>query len=193
MARSLTSNEVALAKNLFGISVDYSAVKIHFQKAVFFQPSNSGMTPNGNIYVDGKVVADYGISNSVDEKAFFLHEMTHVWQKQNRVLNPILSAIGNSLLHFGDYGKAYFYRLDSKWDLLDYRMEQQAQILEDYSRVVFFNVNPRRSGPNQFFLQNSGLTHSARLKLYKDVLKNFLLNPSYVKTYQKSYSKPNLK
>ncbi len=29
----------------------------------------------------------------------FIHEMVHVWQKHNGVLNPIMSAIGNSIRH----------------------------------------------------------------------------------------------
>ena len=193
MGRSLTVSEIALAKQLFKNSIDYNKVKIHHEKAAFFQPSNSGMTPNGQIYIDGNVIADYGMSPSNDEKAFFLHEITHVWQKQNAILNPIISAIGNSLLHFGDYNKAYFYTLDPKWDLLEYRMEQQAQIIEDYARIVLFGVNPRRSSPSKFFLENAGLTHQSRLKLYQDVLHNFLNNPSYPKAQSKTYNRQSLK
>ncbi len=177
--RSLTSGEITLAKKVFVNSIDYSKVKIHHEKAVFFQPSRSGMTPNGEIYIDGTAVRDYSVA-TIDHKSFFIHEMTHVWQKQNGVLNPILSALGNSIRHFFNYNSAYFYMLDSTRDLLDYRMEQQAQIIEDYVRIDLFGTNPIvRSGTT--YLENTGLNPAIRKTLYKDVLKKFLINPAYSK------------
>jgi len=86
--RKLTQNEVALAQKIFGASIDYNKVALHRHAYVFFQPSSSGMTPNGEIYVDGTVSADYGLSVA-RLQAFFIHEMEHVWQKENGVLNPI--------------------------------------------------------------------------------------------------------
>ncbi len=69
-------------------------MKIYHEKYAFFQPDYSGMTPNGNIYIHGEVIDDYGKATiSPDSKAFFIHEMVHVWQKHNGVLNPIVSAI----------------------------------------------------------------------------------------------------
>ena len=177
--RSLTSGEITLAKKVFVNSIDYSKVKIHHEKAVFFQPSRSGMTPNGEIYIDGTTVRDYSVA-TIDHKSFFIHEMTHVWQKQNGILNPILSALGNSIRHFFNYNSAYFYMLDSSNDLLDYRMEQQAQIVEDYVRIDLFGANPIvRSGTT--YLENTGLNPAVRKTLYKDVLKKFLINPAYSK------------
>lgn len=174
--RSLTSGEITLAKKVFVNSIDYSKVKIHHEKAAFFQPSRSGMTPNGEIYIDGTTVRDYSVA-TIDHKSFFIHEMTHVWQKQNGVLNPILSALGNSIRHFFNYNNAYFYLLDSSEDLLDYRMEQQAQIIEDYVRIDLFGTNPIVRGGTAY-IENTGLTPTDRKALYKDVLKNFLINPA---------------
>ena len=64
------------------------------------------MTPNGEIYISGEAVPDYALAN-VFAKALFLHEMVHVWQKQSGVLNPIWSAVGNSLRHGFMYSRAY--------------------------------------------------------------------------------------
>jgi len=48
--RLLTQGEIKLAEKVFKSSIDYSKVKIHNKKYIFFQPDNSGMTPNGEIY-----------------------------------------------------------------------------------------------------------------------------------------------
>ncbi len=172
--RKLTINEIKFAKEIFGNAVKYDQVSIFNEKYAFFQPDNSGMTPNGNIYVDGVVSPDYGApSTRAVEKAFFIHEMVHVWQKQNDILNPIVSAIANSLRHGFFYDEAYKYTLDDKKDLLDYRMEQQAQIIEDYTRVAKLNLLPKPK-----FLQNK-IEGKPLLKLFTSVLSKFLINPSY--------------
>ena len=85
-SRNLTTGEIALAKKIFKGSIAYERVRIHDEAYVFFQPNNSGMTPNGEIYVTGGCPADYSTAES-HFRAFFIHEMTHVWQFQLDVLN----------------------------------------------------------------------------------------------------------
>ncbi len=174
--RKLTLNEINFASKVFGGSILYINVKIFHEKYVFFQPNNSGMTPNGNIYIDGKIIKDYGKS-IVDpgSKAFFIHEMVHVWQKHNGVLNPKISAIANSIRHGFNYNKAYEYTLDAEKDLLDYRMEQQAQIIEDYIRVLYLDIERSKK-----YLQNKE-SEAEIDKLYQSVLSKFLSKPSYPK------------
>ena len=87
-------NEVFLAQLVFARSIDYGNVKVHDHKYMPFQPGYSGMTPNGEIYMEGLGSPDYALE-PVGLKAIFIHEMVHVWQKQNGVLNPLWSAIGN--------------------------------------------------------------------------------------------------
>ncbi len=99
--------------------------------------------------------------------------MVHVWQKHNGVLNPIISAIANSIRHGFNYNKAYEYTLDAKKDLLDYRIEQQAQIIEDYTRVLYLNIVRRGE-----YLQNKESEVEIN-KLYQSVLSKFLSQPSY--------------
>jgi len=174
--RKLTLNEINFASKIFGGSILYIDVKIYHEKYVFFQPDNSGMTPNGNIYIDGKIIKDYGNAIvDLGSKAFFIHEMVHVWQKHNGVLNPKISAIANSIRHGFNYNEAYKYTLDAKKDLLDYRIEQQAQIIEDYVRVLYLGIHRREE-----YLQNE--ENEAEIdKLYQSVLSKFLSEPSYPK------------
>jgi len=73
------------------------------------------------------------------------------------------------------YSKAYRYTLDENLDLLDYRMEQQAQIIEDYCKIAFQNFIPRFG-----YCQNTDPDAQLR-KLYENVLANFLKDPGYAK------------
>ena len=177
MSRDLTQGEKDLAKEIFKNSIQYSKVKIHDDKYIFFQPDNSGMTPNGEIYVDGIYSADYS-GESPQLQAFFIHEMTHVWQHQNGVLtagvigSAILEIIGNA----GDYDSAYPYVLDASKDLTDYGLEQQASIIEDYFRLIKHGLQPRRARtPYQRFCA----PHPPMRQLFEAVLRKFLQNPSY--------------
>jgi len=175
--RKLTQNEIILAKKIFKESIKYIDVSIHHEKFAFFQPDNSGMTPNGDIYIDGSIkIMDYGhaIVSALD-KAFFIHEMAHVWQKQNGVLNPIISAVANSIRHGFFYENSYKYFLEKNKDFLEYRMEQQAQIIEDYTRITMLNKLP-----NIKFLENKGRKIEV-ITLFEKVLSKFLLDPSYPK------------
>ena len=173
--RDLTYNEARLASEIFQFSVEYSRVKIHAHKHRFFQPRNSGMTPDGQIYTHGIAVSqDYAL-DSPDLQSFFVHEMVHVWQKQNGVLNPVWSAIGNSLRHGFMYSRAYNYNLASGADLLDYRIEQQAQIVEDFFRIKVLKIGPKGS-----HLQNEE-TGDELDKLFVSVLGKFLKNPEYAR------------
>jgi len=171
--RALTAGEIALAQRLYKNSINYSTVKIHDEKYLFIQPDNSGMTPNGEIYVAGAKTyfADYSIEG-VYERGFFIHEMAHVWQYQLNILSPIGAAINERILNVFDYDKAYDYELVASKDLLTYRIEQQAQIIEDFYRRWMEGAPPSKH------LKNSG-GPGVYMPLYPQVLAHFLSNPAY--------------
>ena len=172
-ARGLTAGEIALAQALFKDVIDYARVTIHDNKFVFFQASNSGMTPNGAIYAvgDRTYSRDYSLE-SVSMRAFFIHEMAHVWQYQLKVLRPIPAAIGEYCRSLGRYARAYRYELTAGKDLLQYRLEQQAQIVQDY---YLLQMGAARDPQKR----RSELDASAAMSLYQDVLANFLNDPGY--------------
>jgi hypothetical protein len=95
-----------------------------------FQPENVYMTPRGHVYAPGELWAD-DFSVTSGRRAVFVHEMTHVWQHANG-----MDLVGQGVLEFtkhrGDYEKA-IYQLEPDRDLVDYGMEQQASIVEDYT------------------------------------------------------------
>ena len=173
-SRALTLAEIALAKKVFGASIDYTTVKVYDRKYMPLQPNHSGMTPNGKIYVAGVYRSDY-CSALPDLQGFFIHEMVHVYQYQLKILKPILAAIGESFKHGFNYNKAYQYTLDAKKGLLDYDIEQQAQIIEDYFRIYHLHLPPIPG-----FLQNT-LIDSKTQRLFHKVLAKFLANPNYAR------------
>ncbi|HEX4737481.1 MAG TPA: vgr related protein [Allosphingosinicella sp.] len=83
-ARPLTAGEVALGRSVFGDAIDYSQVKIVRGRWWPLQPRNVVMAPDGNVYVppDGSLCSKDFAAETLPLQAFFLHEMTHVWQAQ---------------------------------------------------------------------------------------------------------------
>lgn len=175
-ARELTAGEISLAKRVFKDSIDYSKVKIHNEKYIFVQPEHSGMTPNGEIYISGSVIysKDYSVEN-YRLRSFFIHEMAHVWQYQLNILRPVSAAIAESIRHGFDYAKAYDYELMAGKDLLKYRIEQQAQIIQDY-----YLWQVEATAPRTAHMKNSG-GPAEYMPLYFQVLANFLADPSYAR------------
>jgi hypothetical protein len=84
LARPLTSGEIALARSVFGDAIDYSRVHLHKGKWWPFHPRNAAMAPMGDIwfYPEGDVWSDDFSKEPLGRQAFFIHEMTHVWQSQ---------------------------------------------------------------------------------------------------------------
>jgi len=166
ISRALTAGETTLARQVFGDSINYAAVKIHDRAYVPFQPKNSGMTPRGEIYMRDCYSADYS-KDDLYQRGFFLHEMAHVWQFQNKILHPIAAAAELNLKHKFNYGAAYDFQLEKGKDLTRYGMEQQASIIQQY-----------------FVWKHEG----ADVSLHEDVLKNFLKDPAYAR--QKKFPSP---
>lgn len=172
--RDLTAGEVLLARELFKSSIDYARVKIHQGKYWRFQYDNTGMTPNGEIYIHGSPYsADYGVEGP-EKKAFLIHEMTHVWQWQRNILHVRTSAILEAIKHRQDYvPDAYKYKLEESKDLIDFNIEQQAAIVEDYYRVVRRGLSFR---DNRIQNQES---LADKKSLLKRTMGNFINDPTY--------------
>ena len=81
--RQLTRGEIALARSVFGDSIDYDRVRIVRGRWWPFQPRNVAMAPNGNIYFpDGPLRSEDYSAEGLHLQGLFIHEMTHVWQAQ---------------------------------------------------------------------------------------------------------------
>ena len=84
--RSLTDGEIALARGMFGETIDYGRVRIARRKWAFFQPRETVMAPDGHIWIPPASSAwceDFSAA-SQSMQGLFIHELTHVWQTQTR-------------------------------------------------------------------------------------------------------------
>lgn len=83
-SRSLTLDEVVLARGMFGAAIDYERVRVHARKWWPFQPRGVTMAPDGNLWFhpDGGLFCADFCESPLHIQGHFIHEMTHVWQAQ---------------------------------------------------------------------------------------------------------------
>ncbi len=123
LVRPLTPGEIALARSVFGASIDYGRVRIIRGRWWPFQPKRIVMAPTGNIHfhpVDPRWSDDYA-SEAMSLQGLFIHEMTHVWQSQKhgKYYLPLMRH------PFCRYG----YQLQQGRRFDRYGLEQQAEIV----------------------------------------------------------------
>ena len=121
--RPLTSGERILAASMFGSAIDYDAVTVRREKWFPFQPRNTVMAPCGHIHFHpgSNLWRDDFAEAHVGLQGLFLHEMTHVWQAQQR---------GRYYLPLMRHPFCrYHYAIRPGWPLKRYGLEQQAEIV----------------------------------------------------------------
>ena len=123
--RLLTVGEIAMAKTLYGYSINYSRVWIHRESYLPFnlQPINVAMTPNGEMWYREDTYSPEFSKDLLNKKHIFMHEMMHVWQTQKGMFVRTRGLFSR----FADYS----YSLD-KSDIFHYGLEQQASLVSDY-------------------------------------------------------------
>jgi len=124
-ARHLTSGEVELVRSVFADAIDPSRVQLVRGKWWPFQPKRSAMAPMGNIYFhpDGGGWSEDFSKEPLRRQAFFIHEMTHVWQAQKGG-TFYLPLMRHPFCH-------YRYELRPGRPFERYGLEQQAEIVKD--------------------------------------------------------------
>jgi hypothetical protein len=122
--RFLTAAERRLAESVFGLAIDYDAVRIKQSKWAFFQPKGVVMAPRGAIHFHpkGKLYCDDFCDGDWNDQGLFIHEMTHVWQHQAGI---------NLLLRRHPFCR-YDYVLKPGKFFETYGIEQQAEIVRHY-------------------------------------------------------------
>ncbi|QIK95646.1 vgr related protein [Sphingomonas sp. HDW15A] len=133
-SRALTDGEIALARSMFGDSIDYGRVRMVRRKWWPFQPRGIVMAPTGNIHFhpgDPRWSDDFS-KEPLSSQGLFIHEMTHVWQTQKR---------GRFYLPLMRHPFCrYAYQLREGWSFDRYGLEQQAEIV----RHAFLSRNGAR-------------------------------------------------
>lgn len=165
--RGLTAGEIKLAQSIFADSIDYSAVRV-YDRGYGYLNVIGNMSYAGHIYLPDGYNDDFSLA-PLDKQRLFIHEAVHVWQHQNNILNLAIAAVREGVRHRLKYAKAYVFYLEPGKDLLEYRFEQQAAIIEEY----FLR---QHRGPTMGRCLNKENNTQA---LLGSVLKNFLQHPSY--------------
>ncbi len=119
--RPLTLGEAALARSVFGDTIDYARVALSRTKWAFFQPRDVVMAPRGCIHFHpkGDLWRDDFAAAVLGDQGLFIHEMCHVWQHQRGVYLPLARH------PFCRYG----YVLKPGQPFRRYGIEQQAEIV----------------------------------------------------------------
>ncbi|PDO87141.1 MULTISPECIES: type VI secretion protein [Enterobacteriaceae] len=165
--RLLTLGELCLAKSVFGNSIPYHTVWIHHDSylPLGLQKREFAMSPNGELYFRDWFRDDFS-REKIDLQHLFIHEMTHVWQRERGMQVRLRGLFSWN----ADYG----YRLDGR-RLAQYPLEQQAQIvadnfvLETYGLGNWIELKTSKTVTSRNIVQ-----HEADLKaLYKVALRNF--------------------
>lgn len=130
MIRGLTAGEVALAREVFGDSLDPRAIRLFPAP----RPLDRAFVPGRWFGRDWIVWPKAALADDLSAaplrlQALLVHELTHVWQAQ-RGVNLLLAKI-----RAGDSQASYAYPLvaDCRWDELN--IEQQAMVVEHRFRL----------------------------------------------------------
>ncbi|SFR79263.1 hypothetical protein [Sphingomonas jatrophae] len=138
IARRLTTGELRYAVEIFGSSIDYTKVLVHNTEAYFFQPSDTAITPNGEIYFPQESYKP-DFSLKLTDAAWLIHELAHVWQHQRGMWVRTRGML-NRTYDYGDLATA-------TRSFLSYGIEQQASIVGDYFRLRHGLGPTRGQGP----------------------------------------------
>lgn len=119
--RPLTAAECRLARSVFHDAIELDLVRIHNRKWWPLQPRRVTMAPDGNIWFHpkGGLYRDCFAGTDSATQGLFIHEMVHVWQRQQGIFLPIAR----------HPFCRYDYALKPGWPLRRYGIEQQAEIV----------------------------------------------------------------
>lgn len=127
--RVLTTEELAVAKSVFGDRIDYGNLRIFRSKYFWTQGADHAVTPNGNVYWPSDSCGNMILCG---QGKLFIHEMTHVMQYQQGI-----SVFGQGLLLQGArFGSLLFYDpynfiYDPNRAFSSYNIEQQGKMVEE--------------------------------------------------------------
>lgn len=112
-----------MVRSIFGEAINLAAVRIRRRKWFPFQPATTTMAPMGHLHFHPRSVSycDDFSDAELTLQGHFIHEMTHVWQAQQRG-KWYLVMMRHPFCRYG-------YSLKPGWPLARYGLEQQAEIV----------------------------------------------------------------
>ncbi len=127
-ARPLTDREMNIARSVYGDNIDYTRVRLDERAYV-------GPRKGHFCYVSCNTINSWGILPD----AVLIHELMHIWQYQHLGIVYIPRALAAQFSAEGyNYGgaTALYEAIKKGKYLLDFNYEQQADIIEDYYRIL---------------------------------------------------------
>jgi len=146
--RSLTPDEVRLARSVFGDSIDYSRVKL----------IPTGVLEYRTVANTIRVPEDFTIGDKYMAQTL-IHEMTHVWQYQHGGTSYISVSLATQIagtIRTGSRNAAYDYRITPGASFFDFTPEQQGLIVENYFSMLRDQGLPSRARYAGNHLDSSG-------------------------------------
>jgi hypothetical protein len=141
--RPLTSAEVQICQRVFGETLNPAPVRVKQQRWWPLQPRNIVMAPDGHLYFPPgcrSYCDDFAVM-PIQLQAFFLHEMTHIWQYQTGA---------NLILARGLFARYRYLPLIPGKAFELYGIEQQAEIVRDYWLLCHDVAVPGASSLGQY-------------------------------------------
>lgn len=117
--RPLTTGEIAIAKSVFGESLELGTVRL---KTAWWVLKGYAVSPNGHIYFHPDDWSWDFSQDSLGKRAWLIHELTHVWQVQQ----------GMAVVRRAIFNRKYRYTFKKGKSFFNYGIEQQAKMVEDF-------------------------------------------------------------
>ena len=117
--RTLTVGEHHLARSIFGSHLQLDDIRIYAARWVL---KGYAISPNGHIYFNPADWQPDFSTGTIHIQAWFIHELVHVWQVQQ----------GIQVIRKALFNRRYRYQLKHHKPFLQYGIEQQAQMVQDY-------------------------------------------------------------
>lgn len=149
VGRPLTRAERALARPVFGNSLDYDRIRLIPTSLLEYR------TVANNILIP----EDFTISDAYMAQTL-IHELTHVWQYQHHGTSYISVSLGRQIsaaVSRGSRNFAYDYQIRAGQSFFDFAPEQQAFIVENYFSMLRDRAaiaRARTGGPTRTYRSN---------------------------------------
>jgi hypothetical protein len=182
--RPLRPDEVALARPIFGRSIDYSRVRLIPGPILEYRTVANTIRIPSNFTIGDPYMAQT-----------LIHELTHVWQYQQGGTAYISISLGTQLAGFirtGSRNVAYDYTISAGASFFDFTPEQQGLIVENYFSMLRDQKVPATGGPfysNHFDPQGNYrlLTWAAR---QAEIARELLLHVPLIAQMQAALPRP---
>lgn len=118
-SRPLTKGEKAIVYSVFGDALQLDNIRL---KTAWWVLKGYAVSPNGHVYFHPADFCEDFSQQSLGQRAWLVHELTHIWQIQQGV-----QVFWRALLN-----RRYGYQLQPNRLFASYGVEQQARMVEDY-------------------------------------------------------------